>query len=631
MVRLGRGDTVDGLQGLLHCHFAVVAHHALDVNGLYHIFFGLGAALVIVAAVIELAQVQPQGVGHHAEAGQAHGRRAEHGIQCQAKGHKAACGQRNADDIVDKRPEQILVDISQSSPAEPNCRRHIQKAALHEHHIRRVNGHVRAGADGNARIRPGQGRGIVDSVAYHGDLALGLQLPDHGLLAVRQHPGDDLVHSGLGPDGLGRTLVVSGEHDHLDAHVLQLPNGLGAVRLHGVRHGDHSGENAVTGKEQRGLALLCQGMSLGRHIRRYADGTGNKLQAAAQQRFPLQLGAQAVSGQGLEIRYRIGFHTSRGPLLQDGLGKRMLAFAFQGQGKLQQFILLRIADNIRHLGFSLGDGAGFVQNNDLRLSGLLQRDGRLKQNTVLGTHAVANHDGHRGSQAQGTGTADDQHGNATGQGKGKIPAQKQPDNGGRHRNGNNRRNKHTGDLFSNFRNGGLGCRRIGNHFDDLGKGGVLPYPTGPAAQEAGLIDGSSGDPVAHRLVHRDAFAGEGGFIDGAAALQDNTVHGDALPGADNKDIILLHLFNGHRDLLPIPDQGRSLGSQIHQALQSIRGLALGAGLQHFANGDQGQDHGGGLEIEFVHIGHDPCHIPVHLGIGHGEEGIHAPHEGGHGA
>ena len=491
-----------------------------------------------MTAVIELAQVQPQGVGHHAEAGKAHGRRAEHGIQCQAKGHKAACGQRNADDIVDKRPEQILVDIPQGSPAEPDSRRHIQKAALHEHHIRRVNGHVRAGANGDARIRPGQGRGIVDAVAYHGDLALGLQLPDYSLLAVRQDPGNDLVHSGLGPDGLSCALVIAGEHDHLNAHILQLPNGPGAVRLHGVRHGDHTCKCAVIGKEQRCLTLLCQSVGLGCHIPGDIYLSGDELQASAQQRLPIQLGMEAISRQRLELGHFIGCIAPGSSLFQDSLGQRMLALALQGQGQLQECIFLGPAENIRHLGLALGDGAGFVQDHNVGLSGLLQRDSRLKQNTVLGPHAVANHDGNRCCKAQSAGAADDQHGDAPGQGIGKLPAKQQPDNG------NNRRNKHAGDLVGNFRNGGLGGRRIGDHFDDLGKGGVLPYPAGPAAQEAGLIGGGSRNAVAHRLVHRDAFAGEGGFIDGAAALQNNAVHGDALPGADHKDIVLLHLLNG---------------------------------------------------------------------------------------
>ncbi len=41
----------------------------------------------------------------------------------------------------------------------------VQQVALHQHNIRRFNGDVRARADGNAHVRPRQGRRVVDAVA----------------------------------------------------------------------------------------------------------------------------------------------------------------------------------------------------------------------------------------------------------------------------------------------------------------------------------------------------------------------------------------------------------------------------------------------------------------------------------
>ena len=66
----------------------------------------------------------------------------------------------------------------------------------------------------------------------------------------------------------------------------------------------------------------------------------------------------------------------------------------------------------------------------LRLAGLFQSRGGFEQDAVLRTQAAAHHNGHRGGQAQGAGAADDQHGDAPGQGKAKAPAQQQPDHGG---------------------------------------------------------------------------------------------------------------------------------------------------------------------------------------------------------
>ena len=54
--------------------------------------------------------------------------------------------------------------------------------------------HVGAGAHGDADLRLGQGRGVVDAVAGHRHHApLGLEPPDYFALLVGQHLGPDIV------------------------------------------------------------------------------------------------------------------------------------------------------------------------------------------------------------------------------------------------------------------------------------------------------------------------------------------------------------------------------------------------------------------------------------------------------
>ena len=363
------------------------------------------------------------------------------------------------------------------------------------------------------------------------------------------------------------------------------------------------------------------------------DQGGHIFQAAAQQLLPSQFAPKAVAGQGLEVLQIGGGQVLLLPFRQDGLGQRMLAFGFQSQRQGQKLLLADalLRHQIRHLGGTLGNGAGFVQNYDVGLAGLLQADGSLEEDAVPGTYAVAHHNGNRGGKAQGAGAADDQHRDAPGQGVGKALAQQKPDHGGDDGNGNDRRHEHTGNLIGDLGNGGLGSGRVGDHPDDLGQGGVLPHPGSPAAQEAGLVHRSGGDTVPRCLIHGDALAGEGRLVHGPGALQHHAVHRDVLPGADHKLVSLLDLLNGYGDLFAILHNHRRLWCQLHQALQGIGGFALGPGLQHFAYGDEGQDHGGGLKIEFVHVHHDPVHIPMDLGIRHGKQGIDTPDKGGHGA
>ena len=65
-----------------------------------------------------------------------------------------------------------------------------------------------------------------------------LELTDNRLFAVRQDPSDHMVDAGLLRDGLGRALVITSKHDHLDAHIPQLLNRLRTVFLDDIRHGD---------------------------------------------------------------------------------------------------------------------------------------------------------------------------------------------------------------------------------------------------------------------------------------------------------------------------------------------------------------------------------------------------------
>ena len=102
------------------------------------------------------------------------------------------------------------MNIAQGCAAEPDRRRDVPQAAVHEHHVRRVHRDVRARPDGDADIRAGQGRRVIDTVAHHGDLAVFLERADHALLAVRQHARDHGIDARLPSDGVGGALIVAG-------------------------------------------------------------------------------------------------------------------------------------------------------------------------------------------------------------------------------------------------------------------------------------------------------------------------------------------------------------------------------------------------------------------------------------
>ena len=148
------------------------------------------------------------------------------------------------------------MDIAQRCAAEPDRRRHIGKSALHQHHICCINGNICSCPYGNSYIRSGKGRCVIDPIAYHSRLAACLQPGDHSLLSIRKDAGNHFVHTCLAADRPCRPFIVSCKHNHMDAHIFQLGNGLSAVFLHHIRHSDHSKQFSIPAEKQRRLSFL---------------------------------------------------------------------------------------------------------------------------------------------------------------------------------------------------------------------------------------------------------------------------------------------------------------------------------------------------------------------------------------
>ena len=190
-----------------------------------------------------------------------------------------------------------------------------------------------------------------------------------------------------------------------------------------------------------------------------------------------------------------------------------------------------------------------------------QRGGSFEQDAVFGAHAVAHHDGHRRCQTQRTGAADDQHRDAPGQRIAEALGPAAARQGWSATAMEMTAGTKTPDTLSAILAMGAlvaaASLTIWMIWDR-----VVSSPTRVASQfrEAGLVDGGGGDLVARSLVHRDALAGQGGFIHGAGTFQHNAVHRDVLTGAHHKEVALLHLFNGDSHFLRRPAAGwRSWG------------------------------------------------------------------------
>ena len=367
-------------------------------------------------------------------------------------------------------------------------------------------------------------------------------------------------------------------------------------------------------------------------VRDDADGGEEVLVAAAQDR-PVHAAGQAVAGQDLEV----GDVFCRGPLFEtvrhDRLRQRVLALLFEGERRLHQ--VADVDAGARHHvgdgGFALRDGPRLVEGDGADLPGRLQALRGLEQDAVFRADSVAHHDGDRGRETEGAGTADDQHRDGAGQGVLDAGADDHPGKEDREGDDHDHRHEDAGDAVRDlchrrFRRGG-----VRDHLDDLGQGRVIADPRRPALEVAGPVDRGGRDDVSLRLVDRDALAREGGLVDGAGPGQDDAVHRDVLAGAHDEHIAHSHVFDTDVDLFPVPQEGRGLRRQFHEALQSIGRPSFGLRLEGLAHGDEGEDHGGGLEVVAVHIFHGGFRAELRHRGGRLHQRIEAVEEGGRGA
>ena len=107
------------LQRRLHTVLAMAAHHAFDIDAARERFLRgsriasrcLRLSFPISLRAVDITEIQAKRIRYDTETGQTHRRRAEHRIQRQAKSDECSGCQRDSDDIVNKRPKKILMNI----------------------------------------------------------------------------------------------------------------------------------------------------------------------------------------------------------------------------------------------------------------------------------------------------------------------------------------------------------------------------------------------------------------------------------------------------------------------------------------------------------------------------------------
>ena len=265
-------------------------------------------------------------------------------------------------------------------------------------------GDGRAGGDGDARIRFGEGRRIVDAVAHHDNgVALRLFLPDKRGLVLRQHLGVHGVHAHLGGHSLRRAAVVAGHHHHVGkAALVQRPHRLPCLPAQGIVDADHRRQLPVYAEIQLGIR---GGQRVKFRLLSLRDAAAlvlkDKVGAADDDLLALHHAGDAVGHHILHLRMVLLVGEPVPLCLRHhGVCHGMGVMLLQAGGKAQHFRLIVSAegDDRRHGGCRIGQRAGLVEHNGVRLGHRLQKASALDGDVIA---AALPHGGqHRNGDGQ---------------------------------------------------------------------------------------------------------------------------------------------------------------------------------------------------------------------------------------
>jgi hypothetical protein len=183
-------------------------------------------------APLEVAKAE--GVGEDADGAEGHGEagqdRAEEDVEV---GVEQAGGEGDADEVVDDGPGEVLAHDVNGAAGDADGGGEEVEVGVEEEDVAGFASEVGAGGHGEAGVGLGEGCGVVDAVADHGDaVAGGLEGADVGEFVGGEETGVDVGggDSGGSGDGGGGVGDVSGEEDGGDVEGAELGDGGGGGR-----------------------------------------------------------------------------------------------------------------------------------------------------------------------------------------------------------------------------------------------------------------------------------------------------------------------------------------------------------------------------------------------------------------
>ncbi len=284
-------------------------------------------------------------------------------------------------------------------------------------------------------------------------------------------------------------------------------------------------------------------------------------------------------------------------MTDDRRGEWMLGLPFDRSDQPKQLLLVQTVDaavreDLGHLRFALGQGAGLVQDDRVDPGRGLQRGRVLEQDAAFRTETGPHHDCRRGGEPQRVRAGDDDYRDREQDclGRGTAGSQ-QPDEQcaepAQQRDEHQPERRPVGQSLT----GRLAVPRLLNERDDLCQCRVRPDLGGPDPQSAGGVDGRADHLRADGLVHRQALAGHHRLVEVGLARLDHPVDCDLASGADEQQVTDGDLGGRYLDRFAVPHHQRLLRHELEQGADRVGGSAAGAHLEPVPQQHERGEHG----------------------------------------
>ena len=223
------------------------------------------------------------------------------------------------------------------------------QVAADEGEVAGFDGDVGAGAHGDPEVGLGEGGGVVDAVADHGDdVAVGLEAPDDLDLVAGEDLGDDGVDADVVGDVSGGSFVVAGEQDGGEAQSSELADRCGAGGLDGVGDDDRRADGTVPADEHGGVAEVLGGRLGGCEFGGEGHGpVGEEPFAAGDHAVPVD---DALDAEAFEVGEAVDGGECADLLAGaggDGLGDGVLGSVLEGAGEAEDLVGVDAVDGDR--------------------------------------------------------------------------------------------------------------------------------------------------------------------------------------------------------------------------------------------------------------------------------------------